>query len=445
MNKNMSVNLKRILSVLVFLIILFFALRKCTMLLEQKSSRIKYTDFIEGDTEYDCYLMGTSIMLNSVLPMELWKDYGISSYNFGSSNCTPAEDYYILKEAVRYKKPKLVVIDLMGVKEFNDIGNGKYMWTAVEAQHTQFDIFPFTDTKVEAVEDLFDIYEDRNDFLWSFIMFHNRWNELEEQDFNYRNMLNVEKGALTNLGSFGKASESVIMDDIEVDLAGVNYDYFIKIVEFCEKQHIEVLGLYLPHPVEELNVRVANSLEKVAQKYDNLEYVNMLNMDIHDLYTDYTIDNLHPNMSGALKSTAYVGKYINENYDLADHREDPSWLLAEKKYLDFKRENLIKQEELEDYLVQLSDDDFTAKAVVYDERIINDKWLMRLFDNADIKPVFNEEKGSADIELEIRDETSGTVLENVSFVYEGRRLVNDELFLGYKEVKKEQEEQEKAH
>lgn len=434
MDNNGTLKVKRILSFLVFAVLLVIAVRACTLLTEHKSSRIKYTDFLDNDTEYDCFLMGTSITLNSLLPMEMWKDYGIASYNFGSSNCTPAEDYYILREAMKYKKPKLVVIDMMGVVEFNDIGNGKYMWTQVEAQHTQFDCFPLSRTKAEAVNDLFDIYEDRNDFLWSYIMFHNRWSELEEQDFNWKNMLNVEKGALTNTGTLGKAYSKSEPTGETISLKGVNYDYFIRLVEYCRQEGVDVLAIYLPHPVETLNRQVANSIGAVAAQYDNLEYINMLDLDILDYDTDFTSDNTHPNLSGALKLTDYIGQYIREHYELRDHSSDAAWLKSESKYHEYKKENIISQKALPYYLVQLSDDEFTASAYIYNKELTEDEWLMELFDNAGIKPEYknidtdkNADKETntdtdllkdADAMLDIRDAVNGETIEKAYFKYQ---------------------------
>ncbi len=410
--------LKRIVAFSVFLMILTISIYACSQLLEHKSSKIKYTDFLKADTDYDCFLMGTSIMLNSVLPMELWKDYGIASYNFGSSNCTPAEDYYILREAMKYKKPKLVVIDMMGVVEFNDIGNGKYMWTQVEAQHTQFDCFPYSKSKAEAVNDLFDIYDDRNDFLWNYIMYHNRWSELEEQDFNWRDKLNVEKGALTNTGTLGRVKADAEYCNGTVSLEGVNYDYFISLVEMCRNEDIDVLALYLPHPTEELNQRVANSLDPVADMYDNLEYINMLDLNIHDPDTDYTSDSLHPNLSGALRSTDYVGSYISSHYNLNDHRNEHEWLEAELRYYEYKKDNIIKQSSLPYYLVQLSDDDFTGEAYVYNRELLEDEWLMKLFDNAGIKPMLKEERDGMDAELIVRGAHNNEEVDRAAFKYE---------------------------
>lgn len=343
----------------------------------------------------------------------------------------------MVREAMKYKQPKLIVIDMMGVVEFNEIGNGKYMWTQVEAQHTQFDCFPLTKSKIEAVNDIFDIYDDRNDFLFNFIMFHNRWSELEEQDFCWRDKINVEKGALTNIGTLGKAEFAPYNKDETTSLEGVNYDYFIALVELCRSRGIDVLALYIPHPVEELNMQVANSLGPVADKYDNLTYINMLDMGLQDPDTDFTSDNLHPNLSGALKVSDYVGKYIRDNYDLPDHRGDAEWINDGQRYYEYKKDNIRSLEAFPYYLVQLSDDDFEAELYVYNEEVLEDEWLCELMDNAGIIPVQGKDKDGCDAELVIKGTGNGEIVEKAAFKYDDKKEKDRTVF----DLKKTESEQ----
>ena len=108
---------KRILSTALFLVLLVFAVAKCSELMEYKEAREKYEPFFEAETNFDVILLGTSHMRDHVLPMEMWKRYGISSYNWGYANCTPAESCYILKDVLKYTSPKVVVLDSFGVDE----------------------------------------------------------------------------------------------------------------------------------------------------------------------------------------------------------------------------------------------------------------------------------------------------------------------------------------
>ena len=67
----------------------------------------------------------------------------------------------------------------------------------------------------------------------------------------------------------------------------------------------------------------ANSAEVIADIYD-VPYLNMLDQDIIDLKTDLN-DLGHLNALGAHKVTSYIGKWLNNNTELEDHRNDDSY------------------------------------------------------------------------------------------------------------------------
>ena len=43
-----------------------------------------YYDFYQQEQDFDVLFLGTSHVLNAVYPMELWRDYGIVSYNMAN-------------------------------------------------------------------------------------------------------------------------------------------------------------------------------------------------------------------------------------------------------------------------------------------------------------------------------------------------------------------------
>ena len=65
--------------------------------------------------KYAVLFFGTSHVNNAVFPMELWKDYGITAYNFGGHANAIATSYWVMKNALDYTHPKLVVFDCLGM------------------------------------------------------------------------------------------------------------------------------------------------------------------------------------------------------------------------------------------------------------------------------------------------------------------------------------------
>ena len=410
-----SQKLSRIISCVIFVILLFLCIAKCADLLEYKEARKKYTPFYESKTNFDVVFLGTSHMWNHVLPMEMWDEYGIASYNWGYSNCTPAENYYIIQDIVNYTSPKVVVLDAYGLVEYNSNGNGKYKTDRIEQQHVQFDSFPiWSRSKLAASRDVFDDYKNNEDFIWNFIMYHNRWNELDKNDFEPE--IYTEKGSHF-LAGVGTAEYTPIPADEKTEIDSVCYPYFLKTIEFCQERGIQVLCTYLPFVAKEEHQRVANSIGDIVKAYPNCTYVNMLHEDIMDLDTDIYVDHGHLNYSGALKTTRWLGAYLRANYDLDDYSNDQNWVNDYQAYYQYKLGILTKQTTLPAYLSQLSDDDFMGELEVFDEELLKSPQLVKLMDNAGIEPKLmdgrNDEEACA--HLTVRSAATNEVVSDVTF------------------------------
>ncbi len=376
----MKTKIKHLVQGVVFAILLAISIHACGEFLEYKEAKEKYTDFFESETNFDVIFLGTSHTWNTVLPMELWSDYGISSFNWGYSNCTPAESYYIFKDVIKYTDPKLVVIDMFGVMEYQD-GNGKYRQDRIEQQHVQFDEMPFSLNKLQMALDVFDNYDHRLDFVFNLMMYHNRWDELDDRDFNIK--LSPEKGAsmLTGLG-WGVQYWSIGETQTR-ELDSVNFEYFIKFLDFCHEEDIPVLCVYLPFPASENNQEVANSLGPVIEKYLTAEYVNMLNLGIIDFSTDMYSDNNHLNFTGAAKVTEWLGEYLSENYYLDDYSQNEYWIEDHEEYVEYKAENIKNLWSLNDKLLSTYGGDFEVELILsYDNDLYsNDKYVRTFMDN----------------------------------------------------------------
>lgn len=383
----MTRRLRNIISFVSFVILLALAIAACAHVLEYKEGKQKYKPFFESETNFDVILLGTSHMWNQVSPMELWKEYGITSYNWGYSNSSPAENYYLLKDIVTYTKPKVVVIDIFGLADSTAFANGKYRTDRIEQQHVQFDALPLSRNKIEGVWDVFDDYSHREDFIWNFIMYHNRWNELSAEDFSYEP--SVEKGAHLLTGWTPSSFEAIPEEDTS-EVVSVSLQYLLDTLEFCQQEGIQVLCTSIPFPAEEDDQRIANAAGAFVEQYPNCTYVNMLHEDIVDYGTDVWKDGQHLNSSGARKVTAWLGQYLRDHYILDDYSLDDSWTRDYEHFYAYKEEQLLKQKDLPSYLSALQDSDFTATAEVYQSDLLRSGIMQALFANAGIEPVFVE-------------------------------------------------------
>lgn len=336
-----------------------------TALMERKNDG-KYTSFFEQEEDFDVLFMGSSHVVNGIFPMELWNDYGIVSYNFGGYGNRLATSYWVMENALDYTSPQLMVIDCYLLSESDKMNPAQI--------HSAFDALPFSKTKVNAVFDLLDdtnkieefaAREDvpptnRMELLWNYVIYHTRWNELDEDDFRLE--VEKEKGAEARTALCVLEKEIKIPAESKMEEETVSVVYLQKMIEDCRKRGIDVLLTYLPFPAGEKEQREANRIYDIARQYD-VNYINFLDLDIIKYETDYYDITGHLNPSGARKVTDYLGQYITEHYPIADQRGNEAYNGWYGDYADYaaqKVNNFRVYESLDNYLVLLSDKNYSA-------------------------------------------------------------------------------------
>jgi hypothetical protein len=97
--------------------------------------------------------------------------------------------------------------------------------------------------------------------------------------------------------------------------------YLDKMIKLCEKKNIPILFLELPSATS-WNTQKHNAMSDYAKKVG----YPFVDMNLMDIGIDWTLDTRdkgnHLNYNGAKKTTAVLGEYLSNNYDLPDRRND---------------------------------------------------------------------------------------------------------------------------
>ena len=379
----------------VITLILTIGLLFCmTNLTERKTSDNKYHDFFQ-DRDYDVLFMGTSHVINSVFPMELWKEYGITSFNCGGTSNFLPTTYWVLENALDYVTPKAVVIDCLHLSSDRKCPD-------IARAHFSLDAFPLSLTKIKATLDLMDDPEENEnpeaetranaaqrsplELLWDFSIYHSRWNELKEDDF--APAPNQEKGADTRI--------NVVQGKLEKIDPGASLEpghtgevYLRKMIESCRDRGIQVMLTYFPFPASEIEQREANRAYEIAEEY-GIPYVNFLDHDeIIDYRTDLYDSYSHVNASGGRKLTSWLGGQLVRLFDLPDRRNDPAYSYWEEDYQEYealKDNHLKEQEDLVNYLMLLAGDDTDTVIYIQDQAIFRSEQILLQLKNLGVDP-----------------------------------------------------------
>lgn len=332
-------------------VLLFAAgLRFLTDLLNPGYAYTKNEEFLEEGEMYDILFLGNSHMTNAVYPMELWHDYGIASYNLAGYGDQIPTTYWMMECTLACSTPELVVIDCSNLRSELKVKRKELL-------HAQIDCLPLNRDKWRMLCDLIEDPKERLEFVWDFSVYHDRWEELGQTDFEKES--NVEKGA--KIEADVATPQGLADRPAQADLfTSTGTDYLRRIIEECQSRGIELLLVYLPYSASAQEWQEAFCAEQMAEEY-GVPYLNFLELSVVDLAVDSYDPHEHLNGSGGRKVTDYLGAYIDRHYEIADHRGEEAfsgWDEDYRRYTDYKLQCTSSLEALDKYLMMLADPAF---------------------------------------------------------------------------------------
>lgn len=295
--------IKNLIKALAFTLILLTVISYASLVVHPKSNgagegmkdQRAISVLAEPKDTLDIVAVGNSDLYSGVLPMDLYENYGITSYVCGQSKQKMPQAFDMLKKALKNQSPKLVIIE--------------------------------TDTVFYGKNDLHQVVESEIDLKIPAIKYHDRWKEIRLSDFvstvKY-DKINSAKGyayiKCTDVKPY-EGGEYMHKTDKRAEMQPLAKLYLDKMVKLCEDRDIPILFLELPSATS-WNMEKHNAMSDYA-KEAGYPFVDMNLMDVGIDWTQDTRDKgNHLNYSGAKKTTAELGKYLSENYTLPDRRSD---------------------------------------------------------------------------------------------------------------------------
>lgn len=325
MRKKITLIIKSVIFMLLFAALLL----SVTLVVQRKSSYIKNEMFMRQAKKdnIDIFLLGSSHVINGVNPLQMYEEQGITAYNLGGYGSVLLSSYWQMMLALDYCTPKLVVVDAYMLE--NDIRFIDDPGANVDSDelHLNIDRFLLNRTKVSAIRDMFGTREKKYPFLWDFIVYHDRWKELDSNDFKRLGgnaEINRIMGAdiLYNVHS----AEYNYVDYGSGSLPGetVGTTYLRRIIDECQSRGIDVMVVTLPYLAMGEGQAAAHKASEIANEY-GIPEINMLEVaNLVDYNSDFE-DPGHMNVLGSVKVTSFLGSKIREFYDLPDHRGDSKY------------------------------------------------------------------------------------------------------------------------
>ena len=269
----------------------------------------------------DVLVLGTSHAGMNVSTKTLWDEYGIAGYRFWGSIQPIWNSYYYLLEALKYQSPKVVVLDAHSLTFQQDYGP-----YPVQVKNTIAMRF-----SKEKIGNIWASVPDgsRAFMLFGFPTYHNRYNQLTQEDFEYFPWdSHLELQVLSSEVSDYIYAFSILDKDTtegEAPLGEKEEKYFRMLLSYCSKNGINLEIVASPYEISAIEQQKFRRVRSIAAEY-GYSFTNY-----NDSYQDYGIDPQkdfldpgHFNKTGMPKYARALGEMLKSKYDLPDRRQDPS-------------------------------------------------------------------------------------------------------------------------
>lgn len=363
-------------SILFVILLLSICLIRYDKLSVKKNIPDKFSDYYAlGENGVDVLFLGSSHTMSAISPMDLWEEFGISGYNMSIPACRIPTNYWILRNALQYSTPKLVVLET----SFLDDEKAN-----INFAHNFFDNVPFSRLKIEAAFDLFDgNLKQISEILFPILRFHGRWKELFRDDFDMSvsYLMGYSGGYETQKVELPEQSVS---DPDEVDTVGTEYLY--KIIDLCKEKNIALM--FYDTPFFDVSQNDSGFIALLSEKLNIPHYSPDDILKELNTGTDFNDPN-HINYSGALKTTRLLGNFISEKFGFENNRNNEAyrkWDDSLEEYMKIKEKEFLLTGKLPSYLTKCFDDDFSYIIEILDPKIVKDDYYRGLLMNIGMDP-----------------------------------------------------------
>ena len=252
--------------------------------------------FTEPDFSIDVLTIGTSNVYCGVNPLQWWQSSGIASYTWGEPSQRLFDTYQYLKQIYRHQSPKVVFLEADPL--FRDA-----TWLQAADSYAKAQIAR----------------------LFPIVTYH-RFLSPDRFDNFCGDGSSLTHGYCLRTGTQEPSSKKTYLkpDSDAAPVFDICRQAMEQCINYCREQGSEVVLLSVCDRGWRTDRH--NAVAELAEEW-GVPYLD-LNIDLAktiDWRQDTADGGTHLNYRGAEKVTAYLEAYLQEHYDLPDHRSDPAY------------------------------------------------------------------------------------------------------------------------
>lgn len=261
----------------------------------------------EPENTIDVLIIGDSETYSSIIPLQMWRDHGITAYCCGTPGQTLCYSMEFLHKAFETQSPKTVILETDTI--YKDV--------------------PIEDAIAKKFDRFIPLFN-----------YHNRWKTLVSRGNSFAaNYTYVEntKGYLYSTAVSAASTEGYMTPSDEIEaIPSRNRNYIEKIKSFCDKRGAKLVLISTPS-TKNWNYKRHNAVSELSA-LKGIDYIdmNLLRDDIPIDWQKETRDKGdHLNHLGAMKVTSYLGNYLSQCGLATNHLGDSKYSSWDKALDDF--------------------------------------------------------------------------------------------------------------
>lgn len=346
--------MKNAIRSILFLVLLGLILRRVYSVLSWKDTTGGYLSSVQQlyhtqENTIDVVFAGSSHCYCSVYPEYLWRDYGYAAFDMAISGQDKTANYFSLLELLKTQSPQVIFVEMYALlydgysQEGNSYRNLLSMRNSVNS--------------IRMIQEAVD-RERQMDYLLRWPIVHTRYAELTRYDFVQYDPSIYGRGANWGWGQgTGAWPEAAKTCGDAAPLSEENRRWLDRLLAMGAENNVDIVFFVAPMQVYNDEQAIYNGAA---------EYVTAAGaewIDFNKLYEEIGIssntdfeDAYHCNAYGAEKVTAYMGRYLQQYYELEDHREDmayAAWDQSLQLYQHCETAEVLEQLDMESYLLAL--------------------------------------------------------------------------------------------
>lgn len=253
----------------------------------------------EAANSLDFVFIGSSQLYAHVAPAVLYRDYGMTSYDFAANEQPLSISYYYIKEALKYQKPKAIILEVFTVygDDFEEEG----------VNHINIDDMPFSGNKIDAIKESVPD-ELQKFFVFDIYKYHSTWSGFYDGKWKYtfEERQNINKGYSPFI--FARKYEATAKEEVKsvtekTEIPNRAKEWLLKIISLTREEGVDLILLKTPNGNPERQ-KLYNSVDAFA-KEQNIPFLNL----------NTILDGeAHVNVLQAEVITQSIGNYLVSKY-----------------------------------------------------------------------------------------------------------------------------------